>query len=432
MVIVVIDELIQRSSQTAFSLQSLGKIYEARTPQEVQAILSREKAIDAFVVAGELGPGVVRKLRLEFSAPVYVYGDLSPGAVAEMYNAGAEDLFPYPLEPRWIRDQLSRFETSLKGFRRETKGDLQNIRPFGISESESDRDYADVTLKDEGPKRTFNRFIITSSVKGGEGKTTFLVQLGMILARKGQRLAILDADINGNVAQWIGADTVDDISEFGTRKSFSERDLEAMLVTHRPTGLKVLPSPLGTLEPLRWEVVRAAVEAYRPLFPCLMVDLAEGFSPTLEHLAKEYATDVVLMVSPDASRLQRSQRMLETMIRRGFPENKIQIIVNRVKKEADFRVVEAALSEVSEDVSIFPLPYHPDLDAPNSTGRPPIILSDPKSAYAKAFRRILEEGFHVKAGLHSESGAKKREVRNLSSPSGLSWKKLLRVVGIGG
>lgn len=412
-IVVVIDGLVQRSSQTAYALRALGKVHEARAPQEIQTILDREGKIDAFVVAADLGPNVVRKLRNEYRYPVFVYGDLSPEGVAEMYEAGAEDLFPYPLDPGWLEDRL-RLSADVRDAAASREARVQSAqspnrpaRPLGLPEPENA--FADVPLKGEEPRRTLDRLVVACSVKGGEGKTSFLTQLGMVLARKGLRTVLLDADPTGNVAQWIGADVVDDISEFGTRKSFGERDLEAMLVTHRPTDLKVLPSPLGTVEPLRWEVVRVAVDAYRPLYPFLMVDLPEGFSPTLMHLARDYATDVFLLVSPDASRLQRSQRMLDVLIRQGVPSHKLRVIVNRVKKEANYQVVRAALAEVSPEVAIYPLPYYPDLDNPERTGIAPVMLSDPKSAYAKAFRRILEEVFRVKAG--SPAGDVKRPAR---------------------
>lgn len=411
-ILVVIDGVVQRSSQMAYALRSLGKVHEARAPQEIQTILDREGKIDAFVVAADLGPGVVKKLRDLYRYPVFVYGDLSPGAVAEMYAAGAEDLFPYPLDPAWLEDRLRRlaevrpvsFPDAGEPRKAQSKGARSSDRterPLDLPDPEDA--YADVPLKGEEPSRSLNRFVTVCSVKGGEGKTSFLAQLGMVLARKGMRTVLLDADPTGNVAQWVKADVVDDISEFGTRKSFSERDLETMLVEHRPSGLKVLPSPLSSAEPLRWEVVRAAVDAYRSLYPLVMVDLPGGFSPALLHLARDYATDVFLLVSPDASRFQRSRRMLELLIQQSVSPHKLRIIVNRVKGEANFQVVRAALAEVSPDVTIYPLPYHPELDNPDRTGIAPIVLSDSKSAYGKAFRRILGEVFRVKAVLPDEA-----------------------------
>lgn len=438
-ILVVIDGVVQRSSQMAYALRSLGKVHEARAPQEIQTILDREGKIDAFVVAADLGPGVVKKLRDLYRYPVFVYGDLSPGAVAEMYAAGAEDLFPYPLDPAWLEDRLRRlaevrpvsFPDAGEPRKAQSKGARSSDRterPLDLPDPEDA--YADVPLKGEEPSRSLNRFVIVCSVKGGEGKTSFLAQLGMVLARKGLRTVLLDADPTGNVAQWVKADVVDDISEFGTRRSFSERDLETMLVDHRPSGLKVLPSPLSSAEPLRWEVVRAAVDAYRSLYPLVMVDLPGGFSPALMHLARDYATDVFLLVSPDASRLQRSRRMLDLLIQLGTPPHKLRVIVNQVKKEAHFQVVRAALSEVSPDVTIYSLPYHPELDNPDRTGIAPIVLSDSKSAYGKAFRRILSEVFRVKAVLPDEdvrekTGAKRVKVGGLKALFGL-------LAGLGG
>ncbi|HHY68222.1 MAG TPA: AAA family ATPase [Alicyclobacillus sp.] len=444
MALVVIDELVQRSSQMAYSLRTLGRVYEARAPQEIQTILDREGKIDAFLVSADLGADVVRKLKSLYDYPVFVYGDMSPGTVAEMFRAGVEDMFPYPVEAKWLEERLERMADvrpvsfadveSLKPKTAE-KSPTQNRleRPLDLPDPAPESEYAEVTLRDEGPKRTLDRLIVSGSVKGGDGKTSLLTQIGMVLGKKGLRPLILDADPSGNAAQWIGADVVDDISEFASRKSFSERDLEAMLVMHRASGLKVLPSPLGSAEPIRWETLRAAVEAYRPLYPFLAVDLPEGISPALLHLGRDYATDVFLMMSPDASRLQRSLRMLETLIRQGVPPKKLRIVVNRVKKESDFRVIQAALAEVSDEVAVYPLPYHPALDNPTRTGMPPVVVSDPKSAYAKAFRRILEEVFRVKAGPSAPAGDEtKKAGAKRPAKSGFSLKSLLKMVGVRG
>jgi hypothetical protein len=57
------------------TLGAFGKVYEARTIEELNSIVNRENHIDAFFVASELGPGIVRSLKQQYPAPVYVIGN---------------------------------------------------------------------------------------------------------------------------------------------------------------------------------------------------------------------------------------------------------------------------------------------------------------------------------------------------------------------
>jgi MinD-like ATPase involved in chromosome partitioning or flagellar assembly len=267
-------------------------------------------------------------------------------------------------------------------------------------------DWVAVDIPSSGPQKEMARVIVVASVKGGEGKTSFLAQLGMVLAKKGYRPLGIDADPAGNLARWIGRDTVNDISEFANEKTRVNREnLEMMLVQHQKTGFKVLPSPLRGLHPVTWEMAEAAVRAYKPYYPLMLVDLAEGYTPVFEQLAKNYATDIFLVTSTDMTRVERTREMAAKMLERGIPRDKVHVVVNKVRKESDFHVVRASLSELG--FSVYPVPFHPGLAEAGEVGLAPAI-TDPKSAYAKAFKKVLMDELRVKIGPSGQPSAKKR------------------------
>ena len=178
-IIVVIDPDTARSSQTALTLGSFGKVYEARTKEELNSIVNRENHIDAFFVASELGPGIVRSLKEQYPAPVYVIGELPLSALGEAYAAGVEDVFPFPLNVRWIENRL----------------DMKKAwQPSAPKQAPSATDWAAVDIPSSEPQKEMARVIVVASGKGGEGKTSFLAQLGMVLGKEGYRPLGIDAD----------------------------------------------------------------------------------------------------------------------------------------------------------------------------------------------------------------------------------------------
>lgn len=430
MVIVVIEPNPKKLIQISDTLTPLGKVHKVRTTDELAAIVRRESRIDAFFVGVEVGPEVVRSLRQRFAAPVFLVGDMPLSALRQAFEIGVEDILPLPLNPRWIQERLARIqevhepEFATENFSRSLTRETEERMAYSMPAAKPSHPVQDWSLPEipQAPVRTMNRLIVVASVKGGEGKTSFVAQLGMVLAKKGYHPLGIDADQTGNLARWIGRDVTGDITEFGSERPPADAGaLESLLVRHK-TGFRVLPSPVRSLIPITPSMVETAIQSYRPHYPLMIVDLGEGYTPVLERLAQRHATDILVMASTDVNRVERTKQMVQLMLARGIPKQKIHVIVNKVRQEQDYLPIRAGMSEWGMDVRY--LPWHAGLGAAREEGMCP-VLDDPKSEYAKAFRRLVSDIVRIQVSgtedTAREKKGKKKRKKTKTKFSLLSW-----------
>jgi len=409
-IFVVIDSDTAPAAGCAAQLGTFGKVHEANSRQELEAIKLREGRVDALFVAfdpSQVSTTVLKRLRTEYAAPVYVLGEVPLDAVSDLYGAGVEDIIPV-IDPTWLKH---RFQTQRRP-----------VAETAAADQQAAATWMPVQLTDEPATNTVEKTIVVVSAKGGEGKTSILSQLGMALAKKGFRPVALDADPAGNLARWIDEDAINSITQFKDEQSKRDKEsLDAMLAVHRQTGLRVLPSPLKSVEPVAWTTIERALLAYRKFYSLILVDLPEGYTPAFERLAKDYATDIYFVVTTDRLRIERTREMANKMIERGVSTKKVHVIINKAKKDADVQVVRAMLSQLGFE-NIYELPYHPGLsDADQVKLRP--LFSDPKSPYAMRFKQMIGKSLKLKLGSSEGAGKFKGAGANKGKPGVKKRKK---------
>lgn len=404
---VVVESDQDRAAAIAQQISHLGKVYEAHSPSELAAIERREESFEAWLVNPEVGPEMVARLRKQYQAPVFLIGHLPLSHLAAFYQAGAQDVFPFPFDPQWMQKHLTpdlpRTERQPLIFTEEVAVAKAPVESFDSLE----------------PREKRQRIILIGSDKGGAGKTTFTAQLGMGIARKGLQPIAFDTDMRGNLARWIGEDSINSIQEFASDKMRKDRaTLESLLSIHQKTGLKVLPSPFRTLEPIKPSTVEAAIQAYKDYYSCILLDLGQGFTPVFAKMAKNYATNIFLLTTPDLSRLERTKEMAHIILQQGISPQKIHVVVNKVKNKDDFQVVRAPLAELG--LSVHALPFHQKLSDANEIGFSP-LFQDPKSPYATQFKKLVKETLNLSFGPSpGESGKSKKPSASKSKSSSLN------------
>jgi flagellar biosynthesis protein FlhG len=172
------------------------------------------------------------------------------------------------------------------------------------------------------------RIIAITSGKGGVGKSSIAVNLGITLARYGRHVCILDADTGlANVNILLGLRPGKSLEHVLS----GECPIEDIIM-EGPHGLRVIPGASGisecvNLDPTRQRRLVNELARIEKDFDYLLLDTAAGISETtLDFLSA--AQQVLLVITPEPTSLTDAFSLLKLALRRHPVE--CQVVVNMV------------------------------------------------------------------------------------------------------
>ena len=191
------------------------------------------------------------------------------------------------------------------------------------------------------------RAIAVAGGKGGVGKTTVSVNLGMALAMAGHEVILLDADMGlANVDVLLGLTPTRHIGHLLDGSA----SIEDLLITG-PRGLKVVPAGSGArrLAQLSHGEHAAVIRAFDDLVmppDYLLVDTAAGLSDNVAMFAAA-ADDVVLVVCDEPASLTDAYAMLK-VLSRDFGVRRFRMVANMVRNVGEARQLHQKLARVTD------------------------------------------------------------------------------------
>jgi pilus assembly protein CpaE len=223
--------------------------------------------------------------------------------------------------------------------------------------------------------------------KGGIGKTLTSANLAVALALQGQRVVVVDLDLQfGDVGLSLGLTpqrTIYDLVKSGG--SLDAEKVDAYLTPH-PSGLRVLMAPVrpdqaGTVT---IEFLRELYSLLRANNDFVIVDTPPGFAP--EVIASIDASSHVCMVGTlDSLSLKNTKLGLETLELMGYERDRIRIVLNRA--DAQVGITRDDVAEVIGRAPDVLVPSHRDVARSVNEGSP-IVSSRSRSEAARAFQRL--------------------------------------------
>ena len=263
----------------------------------------------------------------------------------------------------------------------------------------------------DGPRVAQGRMIVVVGPKGGVGKTVVSSNLAALLAESGERVALVDLDLQfGDIGLVMGLPPTATIYDLVTSGgSLDGEKLGDYLTTHE-SGARVLQAPARPDQAATVDVefLRQMFGVLRATEDWLVVDSGPGFPPEVI-AAIDAATDVCVVGTVDAAALKNTKLGIETLDLMGVDPGTVKLVMNR----ADGRVgitPEDARAITGRDIDVL-IPSHRDVARSANDGRP-LILSQPSSEPARAMRALAES--YMGVGEH----ARRRPLKRLLGRAG--------------
>lgn len=369
--LIIVDTDTARIDENTKTLGEYAKVYDARSTGEIMDIRDREGHIDMIFFSTTVSSlrETITKVRRELknadaasTTAIYLYGETDPDTLAELFDVGVQDVVPYPIQPAEIG--LNRRVPSFFG-----NSERVNVN-FGVNAVSREK------------------IVLVCSPKGGEGKTTTSTQIAAVMAKITNHCLLIDADYAGNAHRKLGLGersySIEDFSDEESRY-WDATVLESKLILHKQTGLKVLASPLGEYTNVPTDTVMNAFLSYRTYYSNIVIDMHQGFTPTLFAL-KDYATDIIYVCRPEMDQHERTIETLRKLY--DVAPEKVHIIVNAIHEDEAVQPLRVAFEEFKIKAPVYYMPYaRTEMSEP---GKLPVFADPKKSEYSKKFRSFLK------------------------------------------
>ncbi|MBD3883836.1 septum site-determining protein MinD [Phormidium tenue FACHB-886] len=195
-----------------------------------------------------------------------------------------------------------------------------------------------------------SRIIVITSGKGGVGKTTCTANLGMALAQRGHKVAVVDADFGlRNLDLLLGLENR--IVYTAVEVLAGECRLEQALVRDkRQPNLVLLPAAQNrTKDAVSPEQMKRLVNALTKVFSYILIDSPAGIEMGFQN-AIAPANEALVVTTPEISAVRDADRIVGLLEANGV--RNIHLIVNRLKPAMVAQDKMMSVKDVQEILSI--------------------------------------------------------------------------------
>ena len=238
------------------------------------------------------------------------------------------------------------------------------------------------------------RIIAVTSGKGGVGKTNFSTNLALLLARAGQRVIVLDADLGlANIHVILGVSPKFHLEHVMR----GEKTLRDIIYTG-PEGVQIISgcsgiTDLANLDAVECQRFITGLSALDDLADVILIDTGAGLSQSVLAFVLA-AEEVIVITTPEPTAIADAYATIK-VIYRDNPSANVRLVVNMAIDEQDARNAGERLKTVSRQflkVEIEYLGYLPNDAALIQAVRAqkPLAISHPHSPVIRALTLIAD------------------------------------------
>jgi pilus assembly protein CpaE len=231
--------------------------------------------------------------------------------------------------------------------------------------------------------------------KGGVGATTLAVNFAAVLAQRRLSSVLIDLDWTGNdAAMQIGASPQYTLMEVAENLERMDQALFEGFVTRDPLGF-FLVGPPDALEQhghfsdhMFREFATFLVEKY----DAIVIDGGRAVSDEVVLAAAQISASVFLVIDQEFPSIRNAQRYISFLMRTGFNQDQIKIVVNRYSKKAGPNM--AALEQIQSTLNqpvFYGIPASPAVIASINKARPFVASREQAPDLDRIFRAFVDK-----------------------------------------
>jgi flagellar biosynthesis protein FlhG len=235
-----------------------------------------------------------------------------------------------------------------------------------------------------------SRVVAVSGGKGGVGKSSISLNLGLAVAAAGRRVLLVDADL--------GLASLDVLLGLEAPASLADVALDELpasrAVVRVAGGLDLLPGASGvaemtSLKPIQLDRLQAELTRLERNYDLVLLDTAAGAGEDVRCFLRA-ADRVVVVTNPEPTAITDAYALCKLLAREG--QRELGVLVNMARSEREGRLVAERLSAVArkfagvEVAGLGAVPFDWQVAAAVRERRP-VLLGRPRSAASVALRR---------------------------------------------
>jgi len=293
-------------------------------------------------------------------------------------RAGANEFLLQPLKRTEFRDAIGRFERS--------------PRRAVASESKLGKVY------------TF------LGAKGGVGTTALAVNFASVLAQRKQSTVIIDLDWVGNdVAMHLGATPQYTLMEVGENLTRMDQALFEGFVTRDPLGFFLVgpPDALENRGLFSEHMFRDFATFLVEKYDAIVIDGGRNLSDEVVLAACQVSAAIFLVMRQDFPSIRNAQRYLTFLMRMGFSQDQIKLVVNEYTKKVNSN--QASLEQIQQTLNqqvFYGIPHSPAMLASINRARPLVANREQAGDLDKVIRAFVDKATGGKRGPETGRGIK--------------------------
>lgn len=180
------------------------------------------------------------------------------------------------------------------------------------------------------------KFIAILSGKGGVGKTTSAVNLGLAMAKQGQKVVVLDGNLSSpNLSIHLGSTyypvTIHDVMQ--------DKSHIRNAVYRHPTGLKIIPADVSieAMKLVDFDKLNQNIQDLHLETDYLLIDGSPGLGRETTKLL-EMADEVIIITNPDEAAVLDAKRLVE--FAKYFKKTITGVVVTKIRKRLHHKKID--------------------------------------------------------------------------------------------